>query len=547
MEAVDIIKNRIKELREQYDRMNKTAKFVHLEPYELLQYDGKTAIRNVANVRPNRAATFMFAMVEDLIGSKWQTVIEGKITTEEAHVIEQFIDDGIAQADEVLLRSQGIPRVHDWVCNHVCARGPIGVRLISGNVKGLYTIDALPVDMRWVPYEFGDRDSKWLDWACNITKRSKGWIEKEYPREAWRFSYDKIYEVWDYWDGDKNKIYIAEEFIKERKNKFGYPPFVIAIPPVGFMLRDEGWEKYDGEDALFLIRGLLDEDARRMTIEQTLGMNLLFPARVRPVKDYGNAEDIAIPMSNEEQTYPEGELPELLPQADMSNVSMAAREDFSAMLDEGGRISPTTYTSPPSAILIATEEEIKGKVLNSRLETLGVFRSQLARMMIDQFIKADEHGEVGVTGKRTKYTVSQLKDPGKYSIRCQLMTKSKRQELANLAQFAAVYDKLPLKINLRDVLIADDPDEIIRELELERAKQADPALALHEMALRYVEEADDIEDDEEANAKLIQAKMLVERGVSIIKQRMASPVEDAPEVEQPKGNGNLLPALIGRG
>jgi len=116
--------------------------------------------------------------------------------------------------------------------------------------------------------------------------------------------------------------------------------------------------------------------------------------------------------------------------------------------------------------------------------------------------------------------------------------------------FSAARGDLPLKVRLKDILKADDPDGIIRELGIEEARLADPAIALHELALRYVEEAEDIEDDDEADAKLIQAKMLTEQGVSIIRQRMQPqqtpmPVEAKVPEKEGAGVDSLVPLLGG--
>ncbi|MBA7610203.1 hypothetical protein ES703_17409 [subsurface metagenome] len=130
------------------------------------------------------------------------------------------------------------------------------------------------------------------------------------------------------------------------------------------------------------------------------------------------------------------------------------------------------------------------------------------------------------------------------------MSQSKKQEIVNLAMFTAARGELPLEVRLKDILKADDPDGIMRKLDIEAAKRADPAIGLFEMAIRYAEEAEDLEGDD-AEAKKIQSMMLTERGCAIIRQRTQQPEplpEEAtvPEVEE-KGAGveSLVPLLGG--
>jgi len=177
-------------------------------------------------------------------------------------------------------------------------------------------------------------------------------------------------------------------------------------------------------------------------------------------------------------------------------------------------------------------------------------------MMIDQYIKVSEKGGgetlIGDTGRKRKYAASQLGDPDNYAISYELMSQSKKQEIVNLAMFEAARGELPLKVRLTDILKADDPDGIMRELGIEEARRADPAIGLFEMAIRYAEEAETLQGAD-ADAKKIQSMMLTERGCAIIKQRtqVQEPLPEGANVPQveTKGAGvqSLVPLLGGGG
>lgn len=556
--TLEIVKNRVAELKPLYDRMDKTSKLVYLTPYQLMQFDGTTPIEKVINVTTNWPAIFANAIISDLMGAVWQTVIEssGKLSDQQKHDIENFIEDNLAQADEQLGK-RGMADLFTWLCNHVCIRSLIGARWVSQFVDGKYAIDCLPVDMRWTPFEYGNDG---LNWVAPKTFRSRARIQAKYAKELREAGLDysgtgasaaSDLEVVDFWSCEKKELWIEDRLILKQKNPFGYPPFVIAIPSAGFMLRDKGYIKHEGEDLFFLNRGLYDERSRQMSIEQTLGMDVLFPPYEQETDEPGTPSDRP-PKTGEVKKVKVGELHKLLPRGDLTNAFRASHADIQRDLQMGGvnDIDLGNVSQTVSAVWITEQSEIRNKLILPRIKALNGFRQQLSRMMIKQYRQISEKGKktpseilVGVEGRKRKYSVQVLGDPGTYTITNQLMSKSKKQEIVNLAMFQASRDDLPLEVRLKDILMADDPDGIMRKLEIERAKRADPALGLFEMALRYAEEAEALEGDD-AEAKKIQSMMLTERGCALIRQQAQIP-EEAAETKGP-GMKEILP-LLGRG
>lgn len=550
MTTLEIVKNKVTELQPLYDRMDKTRELVYLKEYKLLNFN-KIEIEKVINVTTNWPAIFANAIISDLMGATWQTVIEsdGKLSDKQKHVIENFIEDNLAQVDEQLLQ-RGMAELFTWLCNHVCIRSLIGARWISQINKDGYKVDCLPVDMRWTPFEYG---LKGLTWVAPKTFRSKAKIKEQYGVDA-----EDETEVTDFWDSEKNEIWIAEELVKTQKNPFGYPPFVIIVPSSGFMLRDKGYIEHEAEDLFFLNRGLYDERSRSMSIEQTLGMDVLFPPYEQEAEEAGKGDKP--PKTGETLKVKKGEKHELLPRGDLTNAFRAGRSDIQRDLQMGGvnDIDLGTVSQTVSAVWITEQSEIRNKLIKPRLKALAAFRQQSGRMLIDQYKKMSEKAKgtpetlIGITGRKRKYSADQLGDPGTYTITNQLMSKSKKQEIVNLAMFQAARDELPLKVRLTDILMADDPDGIMRELDLERARKADPAIGLFEMAIRYAEEAENLQDAD-ADVRKIESMMLTERGCLIIKQRaqMQQPLPEEGSVSpvETKGPGmeKLMPLLGGRG
>ncbi len=551
MDTMTLVDNRITAMSDINSRMDETAKFLHWDdiPYKLVKPDGKTLLTDSISVTPNMPKVFAHGVIADLMSGKWQTVVEGSISGRQAHIIETFADDNLMQADEYMVKRYGIPSLFGWLCNHVCVRWAIGVRWISQVIDGEYKIDCLPVDMRWTPFERGE-DGLW--WVCPEIIMSGSALNRKY-RDAGISDGDDKYTIRDFWDGEKNEIWIgkgtdtgfAGKLYKKQKNPFGYPPFVIVIPASGFMLRDEGYLKHEGEDILFLNTGLYKELARSLSLEQTSGYAGLYPA-------YEYETDV--PDARPSEKVPEidsvlkrktGELHVPVPRGDINRAGQTARVDLQAMIDNGAPIAPRQYNTPPSAILLAGETEMISRLQNSRKEALGIFRSQLVDMIIDQYLKTPE-GEVliGKRGKQTKYSPSKLGNPDDYTVNYQLTVKSRRQEIANLAEFTAAYGKLPLKWNLTNILMVDDPDGIIGELDIQKWKEADPSIGMFEGAMKYAEEAEDMEPGVDKDLKNWESMMLVDEGVRIVKQRMQPqqlPEEVAtPQVEPAKANANAL-------
>ena len=551
LETLDIIRDKVTELQPLYDRMDKTRDLAYGKKYELKGFDD-VPLEKVINVTTNWPGVFASAIISDLMGATWQTVIEsdGKLSPKQIHIIENFIEDNLAQVDEQLIR-RGYVELFTWIANHVCIRSLIGARWFTQLDKDGYKVDCLPVDMRWTPFDFGDHG---LNWVAPKTFRSKALIKAKYGKDV---DSDET-EVIDFWTGEKNEIWIAEELVKTQKNPFGYPPFVIVKPSSGFTLRDKGYIEHDAEDLFFLNRGLYDERSRNMSLEQTLGMDVLWP----PMEQESSDEELKPdkrPKTGETKKVKKGEKHVLLPRGDLTKAFLTGRADIQRDLQMGGvnDIDLGNVSQTVSAVWITEQSEIRNKLNKPRLEAMASFRQQSARMLISQYRMITDKAKkskseflIGVQGRKRKYTAQQLGDPDTYTIRNELMSQSKKQEIVNLAMFSAARGQLPLKVRLTDILKADDPDGIMRQLDLEAAKRADPAIGLFEMAIRYAEEAEDLEGDD-AEAKKIQSMMLTERGCAIIRQRTQVPQElpeeaTVPEAEE-KGAGveSLVPLLGG--
>lgn len=524
-----IIENRMKALKPLHDRMDLTKDLVYMEDFKLRDFEDTYDLSKVINVTGNRGSAYGHRVIENLASYIWQTVVEGEITKREAHKIEEFLDSNLDQTNIYLTEKYGIPDLHTFLAKHICNRGRIGVEWLSWIEKDEYKIHCLPLDMRWTPYVLNK-------WVAPITWRRKEELEQELEEyekkakdEGGQYTKPVLtgnddIEVRDYWDNDKNELWVAKSLVYTQKHNLEKPPFVIVVAPSGFMFRDRGYQEHEGEDIYFLIRKLEKELNRSLSIEQTIGMDILYPPYERETDNMDATPAKPVPKTGEVQKVRKGELAKPVPRGDLNKASVAARQDILRMMDEGSPMQPRAYTSPPSAIEVATEVELLNQLINSRVTGLQMAMSQLYRLMIDQFIIAGKTHtgelEIGKRGRKKQFSVAQLKDPEKYSINTQLMVKNKKLEIVNEARALALWGRAPLKYILRDVLMVEDPDGWERALELQKAKAADPALDLFEMGVRYAEEAEDLEDPNDAELKKFQSMMLIHRGIVLVKQSM---------------------------
>lgn len=538
-------------------QVDATRSRLNLDPYYLYDFDGKTKLSDVINVTENRSASYMSRIIAGLMSTKWQTVVEGSISKRDSFKIEQFIDANLQQADEYLMTEYGMAGLDVWLTNHVCHTSLIGTQWLASMDDEGYKIHCLPVDMRWTPFVLNK-------WAAPISWRDKEDLLEElegYEKVAKDSKSEDYYylkpdnladtnnEVRDHWNFEVNELWVAERLVFRQPNPFKCLPFVFVWPPSGFMFRDKDYLKNESPGLLYLNQGLYDQLSRQLSIDATIGSENINPRYERPVKTPGPAS-LPVPKRGESQDVGEGELHQLVPRPDLNVAGQATRNEVSNLIETANPISPKTYTSPPSAIEVTTEVELLDELQNPRIIALQMFKAQLARLMIKQYIALGGEGEVGGEGRKRSFSIADLKDPKKYTINYRLMKQNKRLAIVNEARALALWGKAPMKYILRDVLSVEDPDGWEREMELERAKAANPAISLADMAVKFAEEAENTEDEADKELLNHKSRMFVHDYVMLMRQRMnpapLAETQDLREATKEKGNSNALIALTGQ-
>lgn len=573
-DTLTIVNNKITDLANLYARMDKTAALLYPEqnPYELTLFDAATPLDDDKSISITSSLPSIYAnaLVTSLLDGEWQVKVEGKISERQQTSIKKFADDLLAGIDEYLLNEYAISSLNTWNANHACIRSIVIGRLLLHKEDERLVITYMPCDARWTPYQLNQ-------WIAPMTWRTKAAIVKEYEN---RQGIDKsvlnglsdkgLLGVTDYWDDKKNEVWITGQSygnssynasmggikLYEQKNSLGLLPFNISSVSAGFMLRDANYLEHEYEDIFEFNRHRYADHNRDLSIKATMGMKTITPSFEREI-DKGVADNpIPIPGADQTIHVPPGGKAIMVPQPDVNNAFIASSEQTDQELQMGGisnaELADTNENR--TAIWLATQSRIRGIRLKPRMECLQVFRESLIKLAIRQ-IKAisgdgdaDQTFNIGRSDSFSQFNIGKLGDPDTYRIKCRLMTRTKEEEIANIAEAAAAKSAgIPQAIIDRDILMAEDPEEWERQRKLQLASESDPALALFDQARNMIDEADTMVDDDEANGKLLSSKQLTATAFEMVRQRSTQPMPGetvTPKREVSKGNAN---ALIGLG
>ena len=532
MDTLKLISQKEAELSELYERMDDDARLAYLDPFTLKRPDKKdTDVPGASNVTTNAPAVFLNNVISLLTTAVWQTLVEGDLTSRQERNLEQFSDGLRYTVDERRTRRRK-PKVAHEEAAHICLRGWIGKRCLWKQVDGKWVPDVVNVDMRWTPFEDG---SDGYNWVAPRILMNKAEIEGQFGLTGVR---DGVQiPVYDWWDGEKEEILVDGKPAKTNPHRIGYPPFVILGAPEGFMvlLDGEGYLIHEGESILFLNRDMYPIWNQLLTVAQTKAVASILPNIQHKVSELSaKPEQYPPPMAEVRQVLKD-EPYEEMPSKDIPQAYVAASEQTAAALQRGG-LPDVNYADTATAITEQTE--LRNKLLAPRLETLAQSRSLEFQMFCDMARTGKIEATLGAPGKRASFKYTDLPDPDTYQVNYKLMSKSKKQEIANLAEAGAAKSiGLSMDTILRDILMSDDPEGEMDRIDSEKAESADPALFYFRKACALADEAAEL-TGEDADQKKLESMMMTDRGIKAL--------AGAPQMPgQPTPNTNALVPLLG--
>ncbi len=566
---LDMIKDKEKELKPLYDRMDEDEKHILADdnPYRMtFLNDPNKYVDDVVNVTMNYAGTTIDDLSVLILNAEMQTVVEGfkgnrELNGDEKKTVESYLDLNYEMIDDFLVK-QNKQRLMVRLSRAICSRGWIISHYQPYIKKGIYVPYCMPWDARYSAPEFSGYDG--LQWASHRTWRSGTDLKKEYP-DAQVQDNSTLLEVVTFLDKELQEVWIdnvkvepqprqGEQIIgrlvdDKGRHNLGYVPVVIQASPAGPGFEGKDAIKHEGESAIWLDRTLFNELNRIVSIEQTMGMKAIKAGYTHETDTDAGQPQPYPDVPGQNLPVKKGETPELVVQADFNVGARQGRADVMDALKQGGRnIDVGNISQSYSAVAIAAIEELRKKALISRLEGIEMFKTQLSMMMIKQHLNLIEKykfsGELSLSGKSRTFTKDEL--DGAYSIRYKLTSKTKEVDIMNLAVASAAANMgIPRKVWVRDILNAQNPEEMIALMDSEKAEEADPVIAMLRIAHGMIDEAKTL-SEEAKEAKFIEAYMLGKQACVIIRQRQNPLVpQETKPVEKKKGSANLLPALLG--
>lgn len=522
-----LVKQKEDEQSELYTRMNEDKDLLYLTKYIMKDADDKK-VPDIVNVTLNRPALFMANVLSALGKTTEQIVVESEVKDFDTAYIEDFVRAGFGAANELRIR-RGQPQLNPFFDEQACARGREAARVLFRMENGVLIPDITPWDTRYVTYEVGKEG---LNWAAYKTERSRALIEAEYDIVV----NSKAATVLDVWDAEHNEVWIGGAKRFEQEHTYGFTPIVIRVVTLGSMLADADSMAHQGESLFFLIRGVVPELNRLISIMQTLNLKTVkkpMKAKLRgkgPPPEYGDVTD----MGTITRIEPDEDI---LP-IDFGDAQRSANIAY-GMLDKAiqeGSLSSFdlgTFTQPMSAIALIEIGEGRDQIFAPRLGARGMMNQQIADMFTEQVIQMGGNVELGTKGHKRSFSTSKLK--GEYEVVFQYFIKSPRIDAGLYSLAAAAGNLIPDKAKREEILQREDPDGDVAQLRWEEAERLSPAIKMNRIVKSLVEQGEDLE------AELLSAEM----GMTL-KQMLAGEVAQMPKPEEEDLPTQVVPMLGGR-
>lgn len=504
-------------------------------------------VKDIVNVTMNRLKVFRAYVEASLNKADEKIVVESEDEKVDTAEIENLVRRSFDAANYRLIR-KGEWEIEPYFDQQATMRGEAAALIIFQMQLAIKDKPAFletlinTWDTRFIGYEAGE-DS--LLWGGFETKKKKRVIDNEAWAKKANFTFPGTGGcVIDLWTPDEHIIYVDEVKRFDEANPFGYPPICVQKVPIGSMLSGENQLKYQCESIFFLVRDLINEYNRCVSIMQTHNLKAIKPPMKQKRRDGGAA-------SKYENIAGMGTNTVMLPEEDVSPIDFGdakrsmvfALQEINKALDDGtlSRITLGDLPGELSAIALLQIEQGQGQVFMPRLGTRGLLKEQSAKMFISQILFTKETSvEIGTPGHKKTFQVSVLE--GEYSIEFRYANKSPETDFARLSlarqyKDADMLDELTI---LTDIMKRDDPEGDLRKLQRQRLRKISPNLVMWD-GLMALSEAIDKGDEVAKDELFIMEEQL---GVSM-EQLLAGNIPQ-PEVE-PAPKPQSIPQLTESG
>lgn len=505
----------------------------------------KKAITDVINVTMNRLKVFKAYVEAALHKADEKSFVESDNEQVKKDEIKDFIDAGFDSANSLRFSKGQFP-LEPYFDDQACMRGEIAALTafemmpIKDGKEAHLNTNITPWDTRFITYDPKDEGLAWAGYETTKTKgmiESEPWFEKATIKET-----GKEALVLNLWTPEDNIIYITEKEVFRQPNPFGYIPISVQKVPIGSMLADKDVLQYQCESIFFLVRDLIEEYYRCVSVLQTLNFLSIKQATQQAMpsgqKDASYEPDDLRPGSN--VGVDQVNAISLIPYGKAERSMILALQEINKAINDGtlARITLGDLPGELSAVALIQIEQGQGQVYMPRLGARGLEKEQIARMFIKQSKDLGTTIEMGTEGHKRTWKTSDLE--GEYEIGFKYSSKSPETDFARISMAKSYVNVIDEEAILRDVLKRDDPEGDLKKLNRQRLRKFVPSLLIYDGILALAEAHED--GDESAAAELAIAE--AQLGVSA-KQLLAG---NLPQAEQePRAQPSDIPLITSAG
>jgi len=517
-----------------FSRMDTDRNLVNLAKYELKDVNGNK-IPNSISITLNDPATFAWKVETYLNSAVEQVSVTAKNKRFDTAYIEEFIRACFTEADKMLTK-KGLWPFNQFVDQQTCRRGRAAARVFFQVVDGKLIPDILPYDVRYSVYWYGVGG---LDgWDYTITK-SNDQIISEYPDTDVPAG-----------DTDVSEILTRKAIItyignkpKVQPHKLEYVPVCYQPVSLGSMLQDPDTRQYQGESIFFLIRDLLPELNRLVSIIQSINLKALDRAlqlriskeQISSTMKLGTVDEVTAP--GKVNGVPSDGGYDLMPIGKLEQDADRLRDMIERRVSDAmSRFILQDPTTPKTATEIIANLQDRDLIIAPRLVTRALLKQQIAEMFISQVRVS---GESTVTVDKRQFDVAKL--TGDYQIEYKYSFKDSQAEIARTSMAASVRGLLPDYKIRREILQREDPDEDEELLRWEEAERLSPLVKMDRTIRSLLKQADDGMPGAEQEAQVLAVQFF-----SMLRQALAGTLP-VPEAEPVKPSQPLVPVTTNTG
>ncbi|KKL83173.1 hypothetical protein LCGC14_1977390, partial [marine sediment metagenome] len=514
---------------------------LYLAKYVLRDSD-QSVVSDIVNITLNWPAVFGANVVSSLGNAREQIIVEAEDKNVDTNFVEEFVNAAMGSANR-RMRRRGLHTLNQWADTQFCFRGRHARRVLLSQEKetGDAVVNITPWDGRYVYHEQGEDG---LKWAAYETIRSWDEIIAEYGEEFAGKASDKECAVLDVWDDKVNEIWIDGAMVGEtRPHNYGFCPVVLQVVYLGYgrMLLDRNWQLHDGESIFFMVRDIVPEVNRLVSILQTLNMNELKVA-LQFLNPDGTDQDEPPdrPGMGDVISMGKGKLEAI----HLGEARQAAQQLY-AILEKARQEGSYTdidignVRQPFSAVALVAIGENKDMVYMPRLAAKEQLNIDTAEMLIRQALQIGGFIDLGTPGHKKAFATSKLM--GEYDIQYKYFTKSPKIDIARMSLADAAAPWYPRRFIYENVLQVEDPDGLEEQWYSEQAELLSPNVRMVRTIRKLLRRAKEKNDPDAAREAQIMANDL---GISIDQARAGE--LEPPEIEAPKPGQSALP-LLGEG